>query len=223
MTKFKSGISKNGKVIKLLIEGDPKTKKNNAQIVGGRIPRLIPSKISMKYEREGSKQLREILKSEEFKDFEIIDTPVNVKTVFYRETKRKVDISNLISAIHDILQVAGILEDDDWSVIESIDGSRVRYDKENPRTEITITLYDEEDNTLVNQIDRIEKKEEEEKKRRREKREEERRQKMKRAHELRGEGLTYREIGDKIGVSSSTASKYTKEYDEMIKEEERRG
>ena len=39
----------------------------------------------------------------------------------------------------DILVDAGILEDDNSNIVAGHDGSRVLYDKENPRTEILIT------------------------------------------------------------------------------------
>ena len=68
-----------------------------------------------------------------------IDTKVNVKTVFYLPTKRLTDLSNLISAAHDCLVASGTLVDDNYKIIHSVDGSRVYYDKENPRTEIEIT------------------------------------------------------------------------------------
>lgn len=70
---------------------------------------------------------------------EPIDYPVNVKAVFYMQTKRKVDLTNLHEALHDILVKYGVLEDDNFKIIQSTDGSRVSYDKWNPRTEVEIT------------------------------------------------------------------------------------
>ena len=68
-----------------------------------------------------------------------ISRAVNVKCVYYMPTRRKVDLSNLIEASLDILVRAGVLEDDNCDVAAAHDGSRVYYDKENPRAEITIT------------------------------------------------------------------------------------
>lgn len=73
-----------------------------------------------------------------------IDYPVNVKAVYYMQTKRKVDIANLHSCLHDVLVSAGVVEDDNCKIIAATDGSRVRYDKEHPRTEVTITPMNEE-------------------------------------------------------------------------------
>ena len=61
-----------------------------------------------------------------------------VATVFYMPTRRRVDLTNLMEAAHDTLVAAKILADDNNTIIASVDGSRVMYDKENPRTEIFI-------------------------------------------------------------------------------------
>ena len=44
----------------------------------------------------------------------------------------------LDGAAHDTLVAAKILADDNNTIIASVDGSRVMYDKSNPRTEIFI-------------------------------------------------------------------------------------
>ena len=67
-----------------------------------------------------------------------IDYPVNVKCLFFMPTTRKVDLTNLLEATDDILVKAGILEDDNCTIIAGHDGSRVFIDRENPRTEIEI-------------------------------------------------------------------------------------
>ncbi len=68
-----------------------------------------------------------------------IDYPVNVKAVYFMPTRRIVDITNLHSALHDVLVKAGVLKDDNSRIVVSTDGSRVFYDKNNPRTEVEIT------------------------------------------------------------------------------------
>ena len=109
----------------------PVSKKNHSQIitVKGK-PMLIPSKQYKKYEKECGEFLKDV---EPFLD------PCNVKCLFYMPTHRKVDLTNLLEAIDDILVHYGILIDDNSNVIVGHDGSRVLYDKDNPRTEITIT------------------------------------------------------------------------------------
>ena len=72
-----------------------------------------------------------------------IGYPVNVQAVYYMNARRRVDLSNLINATDDTLVAAGVLEDDNRDVVAGHDGSRVLYDKQNPRTEITITAMGE--------------------------------------------------------------------------------
>ena len=120
----------------------PVTKKNSAQVVhtGQKCPvcrrgknvRLLPSKQYREYEEAALWCLQRK---------EPIDAPVNVRCLFYMPTKRKVDKSNLEEACHDLLVIAGVLADDNRDIIAATDGSRVLYDKENPRTEIYITDY----------------------------------------------------------------------------------
>ena len=71
----------------------------------------------------------------------MIDYPINLKALYYMPTKRKVDLINLHSALHDCLTRANVLQDDDFSIVVSTDGSRVFYDKTNPRTEVIIEKY----------------------------------------------------------------------------------
>lgn len=67
-----------------------------------------------------------------------IEERVNVKAVFYMPTRRRVDLTNLLQALLDVLVKYGILADDNSKVVASVDGSYVDYDKENPRTEVEI-------------------------------------------------------------------------------------
>lgn len=115
----------------LTIPIEPKTKKNSQQIImcKGR-PMIIPSKQYKDYEKQAMMYL--------LFNPACVDYAVNVECHFYMGTKRKCDLTNLLEAVDDILVKAGILEDDNYTIIESHDGSRVHYDKENPRTEIFI-------------------------------------------------------------------------------------
>ena len=72
-----------------------------------------------------------------------IDYPVNIKCVYYRETKGVVDLVNLLEATDDILQKFGAITSDCYKVVAGHDGSRVLFDKKNPRVEITITRMEE--------------------------------------------------------------------------------
>lgn len=114
----------------------PRTKKNHAQIIriGGR-PRLIPSKQYIQYEKEAGRHCPALQ----------IDCPINIEAHYYMETRRAVDLNNLSAALLDVLKVAGTIVDDNCKIVVSLDGSRVFYDKEHPRTEVTITEADTDD------------------------------------------------------------------------------
>ena len=64
--------------------------------------------------------------------------------LFYRKTRRRVDLGNLEAAICDILTHYEVIEDDHSGIISGMDGSRVRYDRERPRVEITIAQMKED-------------------------------------------------------------------------------
>lgn len=81
-----------------------------------------------------------------------IDYPVEISCIYMmplnkdgKKPKRKVDLCNLLAATHDILVHYGILADDNSSIIFSVDGSRVYYTKDEPKTIIEITEYEGED------------------------------------------------------------------------------
>lgn len=118
---------------KFIIKLPPVSKKNSQQILfnprtGKRF--IAPSKKYTEYEQNAGWFLP--------RRKEPIDYPINVKCLFYMPTKRKCDLTNLLEAVDDVLVKYGIIADDNYTIIESHDGSRVLYDKENPRTEIYI-------------------------------------------------------------------------------------
>lgn len=121
----------------------PVTKKNSGQIVrAGNFYKVVPSKQYQQYEKD----CRWFMPSLE----DPIDAPVNVQAVYYMPTRRRVDLCNLHAALHDILTHYGVLVDDNSRIIVSTDGSRVRYDKEHPRTEVTITEAEIKEADLIN-------------------------------------------------------------------------
>lgn len=115
----------------------PISKKNSQQILVNKAtgrPFIMPSKKYKEYEQNA---LWFIPKGE------TINKPVNVKCLFYMPTKRKCDLVNMQEAILDVMVKAGLLADDNYSIVQSMDGSRVLYDKSNPRTEVYITDAEE--------------------------------------------------------------------------------
>lgn len=132
--------------IKISIPMEPRTKKNGMRILRSRKtgkPFNVPSK---EYERYLN-QARMILRGERMKAGirEPVNQPVNVKAVYYMSPRRLVDLTNLHECLHDVLVDAGILKDDSCRIVVSTDGSCVRYDKTQPRTEVTITAIEDEE------------------------------------------------------------------------------
>lgn len=122
-------------MIQFTIDLPPRSKKNSMQILVNpktHRPFISPSSAYKAY-RKGALMLipKDVRQG--------IDYPVNVQCVYYMETRRRVDMCNLIEATLDVLVDAGVLEDDNSSIVAGHDGSRVLYDKEHPRTEVTIT------------------------------------------------------------------------------------
>ena len=125
-----------GKIrLEIILEGQPVTKKNSQRIVNvGGYPKPLPSKQFERYQADCLWQIRS-------KHRLNIDTPVNIECVYYMQTRRAVDLTNLLEATDDILVTAGVIADDNCRIVAAHDGSRVAYDKQNPRVEICITPY----------------------------------------------------------------------------------
>lgn len=123
--------------MKFTIPLTPITKKNHQQILRNKStgrPFVAPSEQYRQYERDAVWFLPKV---------STIDYPVNVKCLFYMPTHRRCDLTNLLESVDDIMVKAGLLADDSYTVIVGHDGSRVRYDKDNPRTEVEITPLEE--------------------------------------------------------------------------------
>lgn len=112
--------------MKFTIPLEPRTKKNHQMIARGRI---IQGEAYRQYEKDALWFLPKM---------EPISEPVNVKAVYYMKSYRRVDLTNLESALLDILVKGGVLADDNWKIVYSTDGSHVEVDSKNPRTEVEI-------------------------------------------------------------------------------------
>lgn len=124
----------------ITLTGTPRTKKNSQRIIRrGRFSSILPSEAYMDYASECAVQLlaqRAVNAG--------ISYPVNVACVYYMPTRRKVDLVNLLEATCDILKDNYVVMDDNSDIIAGHDGSRVEYDKQNPRVKITITKIETE-------------------------------------------------------------------------------
>lgn len=129
-------------MIKFTIPVPPITKKNHSQIVHCRGKHiLVPSSAYTVFEEKSI-----YLIPAKYKKLHI-DYPVNVKAIYYVARNARVDKTNLESALMDTLVKAGVLADDSAmkpAIVVSTDGSRVYYDKMNPRIEIEIKAVNED-------------------------------------------------------------------------------
>lgn len=114
----------------------PRTKKNHNRIVqcNGK-PRPIPSKAFEEYQRDCKWFIKP--------PAEPIDCKCNIKAVYYMPDRHRVDITNLHNALHDVLVHFEVIKDDNCKIVVGTDGSRVKVDRQNSRTEVTITKVEE--------------------------------------------------------------------------------
>lgn len=125
-------------IYKALVPVNPRTKKNNQKIIKN--PKtgalmIIQNDRYKQFEKDAGWFLK--------KPASPISEPINIKCVFYRDSRRRVDLTNLLEAIDDILVKYKIIADDNFEIIRGHDGSRVFVDKDNPRVEIEISTLTE--------------------------------------------------------------------------------
>ena len=127
--------------------GNPTTKKNSQRIIttkkGKCIP--LPSKKYSEYE--------DIFKFYAMKAKLVglnLNGEYNIRCLYYRDTLRRVDINNLLEATDDCLCAANVIEDDNCSIVCSHDGSRVYLDRKNPRVEIYIEEFNDNNDFIKN-------------------------------------------------------------------------
>lgn len=127
-------------LIQFTIPVHPVSKKNSQQIItlktkyGKSRNIIIPSKKYKEFEAECMPFLFQVKTQAG-----VVDFPVNMAVSFYVSKKLKYDLTNLLEAVDDAAVKSGFIADDNRDIIAGHDGSRVFYDKYNPRIEITIT------------------------------------------------------------------------------------
>ena len=134
------GLSLDPVRLRYVIELPPVTKKNSQQILKTKSGRsfIAPSAAYKNYAKAAMWYIRP-------RPLQPLTRALTVKCIFYIPTHRRVDLTNLLEAVDDILVERGVIADDNSTIVASHDGSRVRYDKEHPRTEIEIFDFFEED------------------------------------------------------------------------------
>lgn len=126
------------KQYKLTILGNPASKKNSQVVAWNNKthrPFISQSDRYKRWAKEVTKQLNLWVDRPELP----FNIPVRLTYVFYKDSRRLCDDLNLSAAMDDILVQASVIVDDNRDWVSDHDGTRVFYDKENPRVEITIT------------------------------------------------------------------------------------
>lgn len=109
----------------ITIEGRPISKKNSRRNFGHV---SLPSEAYCKFEKEALKQLKDVKEKH--------TGPMSVSYSFFMKGRLDSDIDNMIAGVNDILQKAGIIDDD--KNIQEIEAVKWAENKD-WRTEITIT------------------------------------------------------------------------------------
>ena len=110
----------------------PRSKKNSQRIIVHKNrPMIVQSEIYKTYERNCAIFLPKLETP--------INTKINLKCTFIVPDKRKRDLTNLLNAIQDILVKYRVIEDDNYNIVNSTDGSRIVYQQGTGKTIIEIT------------------------------------------------------------------------------------
>lgn len=126
-------MNETGSIINLVVHGRIPSKKNSKRpfIRNGRMM-IFNSKDYVEWHKNALKTIKTHLKC--------LETVEVVHLTFYSENKRKFDLSNKTESIMDLLVDAGILLDDNYSVVPKLILEYGGISKENPRCEIQIHL-----------------------------------------------------------------------------------
>jgi hypothetical protein len=140
--------------ITVVITGQPYVKKNNQKVAFARNGRKVKYNTPSynRWHTDALEQLAEMGFDVTFKEANkylkqagqplkeaLISYPINLACKFFVKSNGRVDLSALYEGIQDVLVEVGILDDDNWHVVASHDGSGVWKDASAPRMEITIT------------------------------------------------------------------------------------
>ena len=130
---------------------DTRAKKNSHRIAGSGPRCPMCGKFQKQFIRNGSTATDFAFRAAQYLNPRPVKPFGKVHLIYrvYTATWHKKDDLNLYEALDDILVKEKILEDDNRKIIRSRDGSRVLYDKDNPRAEIYIYDYEEEEDVWL--------------------------------------------------------------------------
>lgn len=123
--------------MKIIIYGETPSKKNSKQIIYVRgKPRIISSKNHASWHTQAIPQLYGIKP--------VARQIEAIQLIFYPSTKRLFDLTNKAESIMDLLVDAGIIEDDNYTILPKAILQIGTCDKLNPRCEIYVDTGAEE-------------------------------------------------------------------------------
>lgn len=120
----------------MIIKGSVPSKKNSKRIVTNKStgkPFMISS---AKHENWHKDALPEMKK--QFAEYRVTEYPIGITMTFYWPDRRRHDLDNGMATILDALKDAGVIEDDNFNFIDTVQACYGGLDKENPRVEIYI-------------------------------------------------------------------------------------
>jgi len=122
------------------IRGAPVTKSNHQRIFRGKTGRPFVAQ-SAPYVSWEKSAIEQIMFRKDWRDGIMpAKAPVWLRATFYRE-RRTGDLGNYLKALCDVVERAGLVAND--RLIECFDGSRIAWDKDNPRVEFELSPFSE--------------------------------------------------------------------------------
>ena len=111
-------------IIKIPLLARPKKNSQEVIYTKGRTL-VVQSKQYRTFERDCAYFLKKYAKG--------INYPINLKCLFYVPDRRRRDLTNFLNGIQDILVKYNVIADDNYNIVESVDGSRIIYEKRKRR------------------------------------------------------------------------------------------
>lgn len=122
--------------MKMIIPGNVPSKKNSKRIVTNRVtnkPFIISSKIHENWHNTAIPEMKK-----QWYGYKVVEYPIGITMVFFWKDLRRHDLDNGMATILDALKDAGVIEDDYYKFVDSVQASYGGLDRVNPRVEIYI-------------------------------------------------------------------------------------
>lgn len=122
-----------------IISGSTPSKKNSKQIIYVRgKPMIVSSDNYQVWHRDAVTQVSQQIIKKRLSNHLPLKKVEKISVTFFAKDKRKFDLSNKIESVNDLLVDVGVLEDDNYEVLPSLEVTYGGIDKVNPRAEIDI-------------------------------------------------------------------------------------